>query len=159
MKKIILSAIIVLLAFTNVSRIYADDFSEAIIKAKKKLTDATNSDDTKALIKVRGDFERILQLKKNQWLVNYYMAYTDLMLEYISMQGKDNTVTKKYNESALDLLNKSTDMKDDFETYNRVYAEYFADNQPCRTTVEVGALPTPIAIELKVIAIIDKGEQ
>lgn len=47
-----------------------------------------------------------------------------------------------------------TNMKDDFATYNRIYAEYFADNQPCRTTVEVGALPTPIAIELKVIATI-----
>jgi 2-aminomuconate deaminase len=47
-----------------------------------------------------------------------------------------------------------TNMKDDFAAYNRVYAEYFADNRPCRTTVEVGALPTPIAIELKVIAII-----
>ncbi len=48
-----------------------------------------------------------------------------------------------------------TNMKDDFSTYNRIYAEYFADNQPCRTTVEVGSLPTPIAIELKVIATID----
>ena len=47
-----------------------------------------------------------------------------------------------------------TNMKDDFAAYNRVYAEYFADNQPCRTTVEVGALPTPIAIELKVVATI-----
>lgn len=47
-----------------------------------------------------------------------------------------------------------TDMKADFAAYNRVYAEYFADNRPCRTTVEVGSLPTPIAIELKVIAII-----
>lgn len=47
-----------------------------------------------------------------------------------------------------------TNMKDDFATYNRIYAEYFTDNQPCRTTVEVNALPTPIAIELKVIAII-----
>lgn len=47
-----------------------------------------------------------------------------------------------------------TNMKYDFATYNRIYAEYFADNQPCRTTVEVGALPTPIAIELKVIATI-----
>ncbi len=45
-----------------------------------------------------------------------------------------------------------TNMKNDFATYNKIYAEYFADNQPCRTTVEVGALPTPIAIELKVIA-------
>ena len=48
-----------------------------------------------------------------------------------------------------------TNMKDDFAVYNRIYAEYFADNRPCRTTVEVGSLPTPIAIELKVIATID----
>jgi 2-aminomuconate deaminase len=48
-----------------------------------------------------------------------------------------------------------TNMKDDFAVYNRIYAEYFTDNRPCRTTVEVNSLPTPIAIELKVIAIID----
>ena len=47
-----------------------------------------------------------------------------------------------------------TDMRHDFAAYNRVYAEYFKDNQPCRTTVEVTALPTPIAIELKCIATI-----
>ena len=47
-----------------------------------------------------------------------------------------------------------TNMKADFETYNRIYAEYFADNMPCRTTVEINSLPTPIAIELKVIATI-----
>ncbi|HEV7699056.1 MAG TPA: Rid family hydrolase [Pyrinomonadaceae bacterium] len=45
-----------------------------------------------------------------------------------------------------------TNMKADFAAYNRIYAEYFADNKPCRTTVEVGALPTPIAIEVKIIA-------
>lgn len=45
-----------------------------------------------------------------------------------------------------------TNMKDDFATYNRIYAEYFASNRPTRTTVEVSRLPTPIAIELKVIA-------
>jgi len=45
-----------------------------------------------------------------------------------------------------------TNMKDDFKTYNKIYAEYFKDNQPCRTTVEISSLPTPIAIELKVIA-------
>lgn len=49
-----------------------------------------------------------------------------------------------------------TNMKDDFAAYNRIYAEYFADNRPCRTTVEVSSLPTPIAIELKVIAAIDR---
>ena len=48
-----------------------------------------------------------------------------------------------------------TNMQDDFVKYNAVYAEYFGENQPCRTTVEVGALPTPIAIELKCIAMID----
>lgn len=48
-----------------------------------------------------------------------------------------------------------TNMKDDFAIYNRVYAEYFAENRPCRTTVEISSLPTPIAIELKVIATID----
>lgn len=47
-----------------------------------------------------------------------------------------------------------TNMKEDFQTYNRIYAEYFKDNQPCRTTVEIKSLPTPIAIELKVIATI-----
>ena len=47
-----------------------------------------------------------------------------------------------------------TNMKDDFETYNRLYAEYFKSNQPCRTTLEIISLPTPIAIELKCIAII-----
>jgi 2-aminomuconate deaminase len=44
------------------------------------------------------------------------------------------------------------DMKRDFQTYNRIYAEYFKDNQPCRTTVAINSLPTAIAIELKCIA-------
>ena len=47
-----------------------------------------------------------------------------------------------------------TNMKEDFEIYNRIYAEYFKENQPCRTTVEIISLPTPIAIELKCIATI-----
>ena len=47
-----------------------------------------------------------------------------------------------------------TNMKSDFKTYNKIYAEYFKDNQPCRTTIEIKSLPTPIAIELKIIATI-----
>ena len=47
-----------------------------------------------------------------------------------------------------------TNMNDDFAAFNRIYAEYFKDSQPCRTTVEINRLPTPIAIELKVIAIV-----
>ncbi len=59
-------------------------------------------------------------------------------------------------ENIVDVTVFLTNMKDDFAAYNRLYAEYFADSCPCRTTVEVNALPTPIAIELKVIAIIPK---
>jgi 2-aminomuconate deaminase len=47
-----------------------------------------------------------------------------------------------------------TDMQRDFHTYNRIYAMYFKDNQPCRTTVGIHSLPTPIAIELKCIAVV-----
>ncbi|AEI62745.1 RidA family protein [Corallococcus macrosporus] len=47
-----------------------------------------------------------------------------------------------------------TDMKKDFPTYNRLWAEYFKDDPPCRTTLEINRLPTPIAIELKCIATI-----
>ena len=45
-----------------------------------------------------------------------------------------------------------TNMKKDFPVYNKIYSEYFTDVQACRTTVEVKSLPTPISIELKVIA-------
>ena len=48
-----------------------------------------------------------------------------------------------------------TNMKKDFPVYNKIYGEYFKDVLACRTTVEVKSLPTPIAIELKVIATID----
>lgn len=58
-------------------------------------------------------------------------------------------------ENIVDVTVFLTNMKDDFQTYNRIYAEYFKDNLPCRTTVEINCLPTPIAIELKVIAMID----
>jgi len=58
-------------------------------------------------------------------------------------------------ENIVDVTVFLTNMKEDFPVYNRLYAEYFADNQPCRTTVEVCSLPTPIAIELKCIATLD----
>ena len=48
-----------------------------------------------------------------------------------------------------------TNMKKDFPIYNKIYGEYFKDVQACRTTIEVKSLPTPIAIELKVIAVIE----
>jgi 2-aminomuconate deaminase len=57
-------------------------------------------------------------------------------------------------EKIVDVTVFLTNMKKDFAVYNKVYGEYFADVQACRTTVEVLSLPTPIAIELKVIAVV-----
>lgn len=53
----------------------------------------------------------------------------------------------------VDVTSFLTNMRADFAAYNRLYGEYFQVNQPARTTVEVTRLPTPIAIELKVIAL------
>jgi len=58
-------------------------------------------------------------------------------------------------EDLIDVTVFLTNMKDDFKTYNKIYAEYFKDAQPCRTTVEINSLPTPIAIELKCVAMVD----
>ncbi len=58
-------------------------------------------------------------------------------------------------ENLIDVTVFLVHMKRDFHTYNALYAEYFKDAQPCRTTVEINSLPTPIAIELKCIATID----
>jgi 2-aminomuconate deaminase len=58
-------------------------------------------------------------------------------------------------ENLVDVTVYLTNIKDDFASYNKIYADYFKDNQPCRTTVEITALPTPIAIELKCVATID----
>lgn len=57
-------------------------------------------------------------------------------------------------EDIVDVTVFLTDIKRDFATYNRIYADYFKDNQPCRTTVGINSLPTAIAIELKCIAVI-----
>lgn len=55
-------------------------------------------------------------------------------------------------EDVVDVSVFLTDMKNDFQRFNKVYGEYFAKIGPTRTTVEVRSLPTPIAVELKVIA-------
>ena len=55
----------------------------------------------------------------------------------------------------VDVTSFLTNMKADFAAYNRIYAEYFAGPDkpnPTRTTLEIGSLPTPIAVELKVVA-------
>ena len=57
-------------------------------------------------------------------------------------------------EDLVDVTVFLTDMQRDFHTFNRIYAQYFKDNQPCRTTVGINSLPTPIAIELKCVAVV-----
>ena len=55
-------------------------------------------------------------------------------------------------EDLVDVTVYLTDMARDFAAYNRLYAEHFTTAQPCRTTLGITALPTPIAIELKCVA-------
>lgn len=57
-------------------------------------------------------------------------------------------------ENIVDVTVFLTNMKKDFPVYNKIYGEYFQNIQACRTTVEVKSLPTPICIELKVIAVV-----
>ncbi len=52
----------------------------------------------------------------------------------------------------VDIIVFLTDMDRDFARFNEIYAEYFSEAAPCRTTVEINALPTPIAVEFKCIA-------
>lgn len=62
-------------------------------------------------------------------------------------------------EDLVDVTVYLTDMAADFRAYNAVWAEYFpdADRAPCRTTLGISALPTPIAIELKCLAVLPEG--
>ncbi|GMV28642.1 MAG: RutC family protein [Rhodanobacteraceae bacterium] len=60
-------------------------------------------------------------------------------------------------EDLVDVTVYLTDMQRDFATYNRLYAEHFTTAQPCRTTLGISALPTPIAIELKCVAALGGG--
>ena len=60
----------------------------------------------------------------------------------------------------VDVLVFLTDMDGDFKRYNKVYAEYFAGEgnpNPTRTTIEINCLPTPIAVEVKVVAYLGNG--
>ena len=80
---------------------------------------------------------------------------TDIEAQCHAVFANVRTVLESAGASWDDLVDITvflTDLRRDFETYNRVYAEYFSADGPCRTTVEVTSLPTPIAIELKCIA-------
>jgi tetratricopeptide (TPR) repeat protein len=95
-----------------------DDFEDAMLKARKSLTEASEKNDEASLKKARGQFERILQLKKDPWLVNYYIALADYSLSMTGSASNDQKTVKQYTESGITTLQKSIDLKPDFaESY------------------------------------------
>ncbi len=122
-KTLLLAAIILI----SVNVLRADDFTDAITKAKKNLNLALNTFDEKALLKSRGEFERILQLKKSEWIVNYYIAYIDYSIASASMSDASNKdKVKKYTESGFANVEKSILVRDDFaDSYVLRYALCF----------------------------------
>jgi hypothetical protein len=123
-KTILLTAVILLLCANFIK---ADDFTDAIMKAKKNLQTSMSSYDEKALMKVRGEFERILQLKKNEWIVTYYMALIDYTIASSAMgENPDKDKVKKFTESGFGNLEKSILVRDDFaDAYVLRYALSF----------------------------------
>ncbi len=118
MKRHILGISVLLSLILSAGNLRADDFSKAMLKAKKSLTEAMSKSDESAILKARGQFERILQLKKDIWLVNYYIALSDYGLAMSALAGNDTKKIKQYNESGMEVLQKSIDMKSDFaESY------------------------------------------
>lgn len=84
----------------------------------------------------------------------------DIELQTESVLNNIRTVLEEAGSSwdnIVDVTCFLTDMQRDFAGFNKVYGKHFTTNRPTRTTVEVGALPTPIAVELKVIASAGNG--
>lgn len=120
MKKLLLTFVFcftTLVIYSNKAK--ADDFSDAMLDAKANLVTAMNKMDKSEIVKARNQFERILQLKKDEWLVNYYVALCDYMIGVSEMSAgtPDEKVIenlKKYNESGLDIIDKVIQSKSDF---------------------------------------------
>ena len=87
------------------------------------------------------------------------VASHDIAEQCRSVFGNVRTIVEEAGsswENIVDVTVFLTDMQGDFAEFNRVYAEHFATNRPARTTVEVNCLPTPIAVELKVVAVMPR---
>ena len=87
----------------------------------------------------------------------------DIAAQTLSVFDNVRTVLEDAGASWSDIVDVTvflTHMKDDFSTFNKLYAEHFAGQgnpNPTRTTMEVNCLPTPIAVELKVIAALNRA--
>jgi len=114
-KNLIMFTVILFLAMMLNVKSYADsDFDKAMLKAKKNLKEGMDKSDETKITKARGQFERILQLKKDVWLVNYYIALSDYGLSSNAMVKKNNDNVKKYTQSGIDMINKSIDENSEF---------------------------------------------
>ena len=116
MKKKITTVImfVITICMLNISVYASADFDKAMKKAKKNLTTAMNKYDASLLMKSRGEFERILQLKEKVWLVNYYIALADYNLATTSMLSENKSDLQKYTESGIAVINKSIDEYPEF---------------------------------------------
>ncbi len=116
MKKQFTFVILLLITFTfvNFNANAGSDFDKAMLKAKKNLKSAMDKSDETLLLKSRGEFERILQLKEKVWLVNYYIALSDYGLATAAMVKENTENVKKYTQSGIDVINKSIDEYPDF---------------------------------------------
>jgi len=95
----------------------------------------------------------------NVYTTNGVLESYDIGLQCHSVFANVQAVLKASGASFNDLVDVTvylTDMANDFKTYNKIWAEYFPDAAlaPCRTTLGITALPTPIAIELKCTAVL-----
>jgi len=91
-------------------------------------------------------------LSKNGNVINY-----DISKQCISVFENIKLILEESGsgwENIVDVTVFLTNMKNDFKIYNKLYKKYFSGPFPTRTTIEVSSLPTPIAIELKIIATI-----
>ena len=89
-------------------------------------------------------------LNKDNEIINY-----DVEVQTESVVNNVRMILESMGKSLNDVIDIQvflTNMRKDFKTFNKVYAKHFTDIGATRTTIEVGALPTPIAVEFKVIA-------
>lgn len=112
--------ILITVLVIHVNTVKADDFTDAMLDAKENLQTALNKTDKSEALKVRGQFERILQLKQDEWLVNYYIAFCDYIIAISEMSGGSELTEEakknlqSYTESGLETIDNVIQKKNDF---------------------------------------------
>lgn len=116
MKKLlsIVMMLFISLTFINLNSYASEDFVKAMKKAKKNLKAGLDKSNEQAIIKARAEFERILQLKEDQWLVYYYIALADHGLATTGTVTNDAEKIKKYTVAGIETINKSIDINSEF---------------------------------------------